>query len=322
MFKCTFDGCERMFATEPARRGHLSTHRTKKRPPGRERRLVRLKYVCQPTRKKLINNERIPITCRLPPSRRRKPATIVVNAEEGYDVNSTIYSKPEQPAEELEQILQKLREWVASSSSQYNVKLLNWLSKLPFKTPNKYVDNRLLPFLAGIENDYLVNENITNEYLRMLEDICESVYYLPSDFEVFGITSDVEELSEKTDLKLLLVHVFITQLNGLDHSYLAAIDFTEKIITYIDTGEGLKSLTVADKRKMDTIEEIAQQLGLKEYQINIVTDAPPDRSGKFDCTFHTCLFAKCMVLKQDHRQLGDPCRKEIMYELLKGELVQ
>lgn len=38
-----------------------------------------------------------------------------------------------------------------------------------------------------MNDDHLVNENITNEYLRMLEHICDDVYYLPSDFEEFGI---------------------------------------------------------------------------------------------------------------------------------------
>lgn len=251
-----------------------------------------------------------------------QPRTTAINPDISINSDSTIYSKPEWPAEELEQILQKLREWVASTSSQYNVKLLKWLSKLPFKTPNKQIDNRFLPFLIDIKEDHLVNENITNEYLLMLENLFDGVYYLPSDFEKFGITTDIQELSEKRDLKLLLVHVFITQINGQGHSYLAAIDFIEKVITYIDTGTGLRSLTVSDEHKMKTIEEIAQQLGLREYQINIVTDAPFDRIGKFDCAFHTCLFAKCLVLKQDYRQLNDPCRKEIMYELLKGQLVQ
>lgn len=244
--------------------------------------------------------------------------------EESFGGDSTIYSKPEWPAEELEQILHKLREWVASTTNntQFNVELLKWLSKFPFKTPNKQMDNRFLPFLVDITDDHLVNENIANEYLMMLENLFDGVYYLPSDFEKFGIIADIQELLGKRDLKLLLVHVFITQMNGQGHSYLAVVDFIENVITYIDTGTGLKNLTVSDERKMKTIEEIAQQLGLREYQINIVTDGPLEQIDKFDCVFHTCLFAKCLVLKQDYRQLNNPCRKEIMYELLKGKLVK
>lgn len=309
-----------MFASEPARRGHLSQHKSKKRPLGLKRRFIRTKYNDHPTEKMLRANLPISLTCRLPKSRRRPPYLLV--DEKDFDCDSTIYSKPEWSAKELEQILQKLREWVASTNSQYNVELLKWLSKLPLKTPNKYIDSRLLPFLANIGDDHLANENIANEYLRMLEDIYEGVYYLPSDFEEYGITGDIQVLSEKPDLKLLLVHVLIEQMNGQSHSYLAAINFTERLITYIDTGEGLKSLTASDKRKMKTIEKIAQQLGLREYQINIVTDAPSDQIDKYDCAFHTCLFAKCLVLKQDHRKLKNPCRKEILYELLKGKLIQ
>lgn len=64
MFECTFEGCDKAFATEPKRRGHLSTHKTKKRGPGVTKRFYRKKYDKNPSQGGL------PLKG-LPPSHRR-----------------------------------------------------------------------------------------------------------------------------------------------------------------------------------------------------------------------------------------------------------
>lgn len=99
---------------------------------------------------------------------------------------------------------------------------------------------------------------------------------------------------------------------GEGRSYLAAIDFTKKkIITFIDTFEGLSKLTVTDEVKMEKVKYIANRIQPAGYTINMITD----------CVFHTCLFAKCLVRKDHYHKLNCPCRREVLYELLKGELI-
>lgn len=241
--------------------------------------------------------------------------------EESFCIDSTTWSEPEPTAEESEEIITKLRSWVESSSSKYNEELLNWL-KLPFKPPNKDMDIRFLQMLEKIpDEDGGVSEKFVDEYIFMLEMISKGVYHLPSNFDEFDMTSDIDELRAKRNLELLLVHVVITQLKGGSHSYLAAIDFPKTTITFIETGEGLLALTVDDNYKMEKVKYVANQIKPAEYTINIVTDAPPCDEGKFECVFHTCLFAKCLVRKEDYHELKDPNRKEILYELLKAELI-
>lgn len=186
MFKCTFENCEQMFASEPARRGHLGTHKSRKRAGGQNKRFVQKKYCANPTRKRLQLKQPMLYTCRLPGSRRRLP--IIQNFlpadAGGYDGDSTIYSRPEQSTEELEQYLQNLREWVAASSSKYNKELLKWLSKLPFKTPNKQIDNRFLPFIADIRDEHGVNENITNTFVTV-STFCQVILKILASPETF-----------------------------------------------------------------------------------------------------------------------------------------
>lgn len=325
MFQCSI--CEKIFKSEPARRGHLSTHREAKRAKGRNKRFVQTKYDSHISRKLLhMHGRSMELGCRLPPSRRRPPKNIVLKAsatpanENGYDGDSTLYSQPEPSNEQLEEILTKLRTWVTSSSSKFNEELLNWL-RLPFKTPNKDMDNRFLLFLVNIINEHHVSRTIADEYLWMLETIRKGVYHLPSNFEEFDTDADIRELLMKPDLELLLVHMHITYANGQGHSYVAAIDFSETTITFIDTGDSLKSLTTADHHQMDKIKSIANLIKPAKYTIKIVTDAPSDEDDKFDCVFHTCLFAKCLARKENYHELKSPCRKEILYEFLKGKLV-
>lgn len=333
MFKCTL--CDREFVSELARRGHLGTHQYRKRAKGLSKRFERTKYLRKPSQRVLLKNEPTPLLVRLPPSRRRLPFFVslkileanklnhdeqAINSSE-YDIDMSVCSLPEQSPDELQRILVKIREWVLSSNSPYNDELLVWLSNFPFKTPNRFMSNKFLRFLEGIEDGKTVHEYIANDHLRMLEDTHQGVYCFPSDFEEFDIDGDLKELSEKEDIRLLLIPVVIEMVGGIEHAYLAAIDFNKMIITFIDTGDGLQFLTIQDQNKMQRIEKIAKQIRPYEYKTKIVTDAPPEAEGTFDCVFHTCLFAKCFVLEQDYRLLKKPCRKTILYELLKGELV-
>lgn len=320
MFQCP--ECEKMFKSEPARRGHLTTHRGAKRAKGKRKLFIQKKYMTNVKRRLLhMEGRSIEPGCRAPASRRRPPKNALFKANEnGYDGDSTLYSQPEPSEEQLGQILTKLRAWVASSRSKYNKQLLNWL-KLPFKTPNSDMDSRFLPIIENMGDDQQVSKTIADEYLWMLESICEGVYHLPSHFEEFNTDADIQELLAKSDLELLLVHMHITYSNGQSHSYLAAIDFSETTITFIDTGDGLNGLTSADYEKMDKIKSIANQVKPAEYTVKIVTDAPHDQDDKFDCVFHTCLFAKCLARKGDYHALKSPCRKEILYEFLMGELI-
>lgn len=73
---------------------------------------------------------------------------------------------------------------------------------------------------------------------------------------------------------------------------------------------------------MEKVELVANQIKKAEYETIIINDAQHDRDDKSDCVFHTCLFAKCFVLNKDYHNLKYPCRKEIFYKLLKGELIK
>lgn len=240
------------------------------------------------------------------------------NASRRPPINKVLALQPN-----LKEILAKVRVWVKSSSSEYNEKLLNWL-KLPFQTPNKDMDDSFLLLIENIGDDHYVSKFIIDEYLWMLETICDGIYILPSNFDEHAINNeseDILDLMEKKDLKVLLIHVWYIQVNGEGHSYLAAIDFTEKVITFIDTGDGLISLTARDNDKISNVKIVANQLKPAEYTIKIIMDAPADRADKFDCAFHTCLFAKCLARKDDYHQLKEPCRKAILYEFLNGQLI-
>lgn len=126
--------------------------------------------------------------------------------------------------EQLEQILKQLREWVKSSYSKYNRDLLKWLSKLPLKTPNVYITNSFLPFVQDIVYDDCVNGDIADEYLFMLERFYREVFTFPRRFFTDDLKNEIEDLREESNLKLLLIHMWITQANGISHCYLAAVD--------------------------------------------------------------------------------------------------
>lgn len=263
------------------------------------------------------------LRCRMQPSRRACP--LVPIFRDPTEANQEDIGKEillNWNNEQLEQILNQLREWVKLSYSKYNRELLKWLSKLPFKTPNKYMSNSFLPFVKEIVDDYCVNGNIADEYLFMLEKLYRKVFMLPRAFLSCDLKDDIEDLREESNLELLLIHICISQADGTSHSYLAAVDFKKYVITYIDTFDGLKNLTNEDRSAMKKVELVANQIKKAKYKKIIINDAQPDQDDKFDCVFQTCLFAKCFVLNKDYHNLKYPCRKEIFYELLKGELIK
>lgn len=124
----------------------------------------------------------------------------------------------------LSRFLKQLRDWVKSSYSKYNRDLLKWLSKLPLKTPNVYITNSFLPFVQDIVYDDCVNGDIADEYLFMLERFYREVFTFPRRFFTDDLKNEIEDLREESNLKLLLIHMWITQANGISHCYLAAVD--------------------------------------------------------------------------------------------------
>lgn len=91
MYECTYEGCDRVFDTEPKRRGHLSTHKPKKRAPGRRRRFVKRKKDDHPTRHGRV-------VAGLPPSHRRAPANNLTryrrNAEPLFGADAINEARP------------------------------------------------------------------------------------------------------------------------------------------------------------------------------------------------------------------------------------
>lgn len=92
MYKCTHEGCDKVFDTEPKRRGHLGTHKSKKRAPGKDRRIVRKKYYDHPTRSGRVVSG-------LPASTRRPPVNNIIrhrnNAEPLFGDEAIDYIAPE-----------------------------------------------------------------------------------------------------------------------------------------------------------------------------------------------------------------------------------
>lgn len=203
MFEC--DHCDKKFETEPARRGHMAFHTKYKRSKGRDKKLYRHKHFIQLTKNPTVGPKLPPSYC----SRFNPP----------HGLYRSVATNPNDV--QNEQHLRKLREWVASQDSPFNEDL------------------------AIIPDDKHVSPDIVNEYLRILENTCDGVYYLPDDFddEKYNVDGDIRFIAEKKDLKMLLVHINISCIKpDVRHSYLGAVDFVEKLITFIDTGNGLKKL--------------------------------------------------------------------------------
>lgn len=244
-------------------------------------------------------------------------------SDESYPTFVT-FSKPNKSEEELAEIVKTIRLWVQSTESPFNKDLLRWLSNRPFRAPNKLVNEVYIECFENIEKHSGINFQFADFYFRMLESTIKGVYYLPAKFAANEqlLKYDIEELIEKEDLQMLLVHMHITQNNGVKHSYLGTVDFDKKVITFYDTGSYLKTkLIPEDRKKMKMVSKVAHALRSGRYKTIKIVDAPKCAKGSVDCVFHTCLFAKCVVLKQDYRQLQLPCRKTILYELLRGQLV-
>lgn len=218
-------------------------------------------------------------------------------------------------AKDPAQPLIKLRKWVASSPSTLNDKLLNLL-RTPFKPPNEEFDIEFLELFQDIGDDKPITPLLADEYMVMLEHFNPGIYFMPSNFDQDNIGGDIELLSNKPDLKLLLIQMLIEQVKGAAHSYLVCIDFPATTITYIDTGDGLLSLQTGDTDKMQKVKNLAIRIKNAKYTVKTIVDAPKDRDDKDDCVFHTCLFAKCFVQGGDYHELKSPDRKEILYEYI------
>lgn len=348
--------CFKIFETAASRNGHLSAHQFKKRK-GASKTFVRPKYFKDPKKKSDVSKKPIQLNRsqrglrRLPPSclpsfipvarpiwndKTNKHSGLETSEEvEWFEEDNTAsmasyitISQPELPREELLNIMKTLREWVKSEDSPYNKELLKWFGKLPLRTPNRYVSNINIEFFKDIEKNVGAKCNIIDAYLRMLELVYDGVYYLSNEFGEHSVYADVQDISQEVDndpehrLEMLLLNMNVQVKSGLHHSYLGIIDFEKKTITYYDTGAGLKNLYDGERKKMKLVMEIAKKLKPGKYEEILITDAEEASKESWDCVFYTCLFAKTVILQRDYHVMGLPCRKTIIYEILKAELVK
>lgn len=238
-------------------------------------------------------------------------------------------TKPTLSPNELRDIMKTLCEWVKSEDSPYNKELLKWFSKLPLRTPNRYAADHYIEFFKNIEKNLAVKYAVTDYYLKMLELAYDGIYYLPAEFAEIGDDfGDADQIAQEVDddpehkLKMLLVNMNIQVAKGECHSYLGVVDFEKQTITYYDTGAGLTKLFTEDRIKMKKVMKIAKKLKPGKYEQILITDAEEAGKESWDCAFYTCLFAKTAVLERDYHVMGLPCRKTIIYEILKAKLVE
>lgn len=350
--------CFKMFKTADSRNGHLAAHKFRKRK-GASQNFARQKYFKDPKKKSDVSKKPIQLgrysrgSRRLPPSAMSYnivvPRPIRIDEHSGLEPSLSVEpseefdrfeeddtasmasfitaTKPTLSPNELRDIMKTLCEWVKSEDSPYNKELLKWFSKLPLKTPNRYAGDHYIEFFKNIEKNLGVQHGVTDYYLKMLELAYDGIYYLPAEFAEIGI-SDVDQISQEVDddpehkLKMLLVNMNIQVAKGECHSYLGVVDFEKQTITYYDTGSGLKKLFTEDRRKMKKVMEIAKKLKPGKYKQILITDAKEAGEESYDCAFYTCLFAKTVILERDYHVMGLPCRKTIIYEILKAKLVE
>lgn len=332
MFKC--DQCGRDdFSSVYALRGHKSTHKDTKRAKGIRKRFIAKKYQGDPTRGLLYSYKLIEQKSSLPASRRVVARRPIYHRSQGSNTENNsinISEKDDDWTQRIKKNLHQLKEWVLKEDSPYNSQLVEWLSTYPLKTPNHLMTEERLMTFEGIPASEMDNgrtkSDLAYEYCLMLEETHKGVYVIedanPTEPEqIKFLQDDITLLSKRKDMRLLLVKIQIPQIDGT-HSYMSSIDFGEKTITFMDNGKSLskEKIQPIDKIRMKEVTDLAKKFQPGRYKRKIITDAPTTIK-KYDCAFWTCLFAKCMARKMDHRLLPQPSRKEILYEWMKGEVI-
>lgn len=346
IWKC----CDKTFTSEAAYYGH-KTHHGKRKKKGAKHHFVQQPYKNDPGKLSRIRNEPIPLKrfkrgaryfppiyepfLMVPgPIRKEEPDTRSEastsqpvpgpSAKKTEEEEKASTSKSSIRKEPRLSIMKTLSEWIKSEDSPYNVELLEWFSKLPFKTPNEDVDNKYIKIFQDVDKNMGVNCRIVDVYLYMIESNYHGLNVLPFIDRDIAEKDILEKFGDFPDpnVKMLLVNMSHRVSDEVGHAYLGVVDFEEMTISYYDFEVNLKDLNAEKEKKMKLVMAIAKKMKQGEYkEIYGKINKEVDENNANDCAFYTCLFAKTIVLEQDFELMEKPCRKKIIYEILKGDFV-